>query len=541
MLYRYRYHLCFLALLIVTCANLSIDIMEVDAAQYASISSEMAETGNYLQVYHNGDDYLDKPPLLFWLSSVSISVFGNTNIGYKLPAVIILWLGLWATYLFGRLWYDKRTGIFAALIMGSTQAFHLMTNDVRTDGLLTSFVMFAVYFLSLYLKKEKISSLIVSGLFIGTAMLAKGPIGFIIPVVAIGGHLLMTRQWKKIFDWRWLLVLPVIMIVLAPMLYGLYTQFDLHPEKEAYGIKSPSGIGFYFWTQSFGRITGENEWQNDTSFFYFFQTILWDLAPWVLLFIPALIFKVSNVFRRNTIDNEKPEWMTLFGFIVPFIALSFSNYKLPHYIFPLFPFAAVMIAHLVITHAKRITIWFQSFYLLLLHVFIILAFVIVVWVFKPYNYFILIIMILMYGLLWPLRKINDVADRLVLCTIFVAVYFQLALSFSFYPNLLKYQSTSEAGKMIAAANPNEVYWHYKHGHALDYYAGKQIPKLTEENVFDLPTGAWVYTNEEGLSTLNNYKIIKEFDDYAVTRLSRSFIDPERRRSVVKNTYLIEGL
>ena len=515
--------------------------MEVDAAQYASISSEMAETGNYLQVYHNGDDYLDKPPLLFWLSSVSISVFGNTNIGYKLPAVIILWLGLWATYLFGRLWYDKRTGIYAALIMGSTQAFHLMTNDVRTDGLLTSFVMFAVYFLSLYLKKEKISSLIVGGLFIGAAMLAKGPIGFIIPVVAIGGHLLMTKQWKKLFDWRWLLVLPVILIVLAPMLYGLYTQFDLHPEKEAYGIKSPSGIGFYFWTQSFGRITGENEWQNDTSFFYFFQTILWDLAPWILLFIPALILRIRNVFRRNTIENEKPEWITLFGFAVPFLALSFSNYKLPHYIFPLFPFAAVMIADFIVKHSKQITTFFQTFYLFILNIFVIMAFVVVVWVFNAYNPFIIMIMIFSYGLFWLLRKINDVSDRLVLCTFFVAMFLQLTLSFSFYPNLLKYQSTSQAGKMIKEAKPAAVYWHHKHGHALDYYAGQQIQKLSEENAYYLPTGAWIFTNEEGLSTLNNYKIIKEFDDYAVTRLSPKFIDPDRRKFVVKKAYLIEGM
>ena len=109
-------------------------------------------------------------------------------------------------------------------------------------------------------------------------MLAKGPIGFIIPVIAIGFHLLITKQWKKLFDWHWLLVLPVVLIVLAPMLYGLYTQFDLHPEKEAYGIKGPSGIEFFFWTQSFGRITGESEWQNETSFFYFFQTILCDFA-----------------------------------------------------------------------------------------------------------------------------------------------------------------------------------------------------------------------------------------------------------------------
>ena len=48
-----------------------VDVMEVDAAQYASMSQEMLQTGEFLQVHHRYQDYLDKPPLLFWLSSIS--------------------------------------------------------------------------------------------------------------------------------------------------------------------------------------------------------------------------------------------------------------------------------------------------------------------------------------------------------------------------------------------------------------------------------------------------------------------------------------
>ena len=51
-----------------------IDIMEIDAAQYASISQEMLQTGDYLQVHHRHADYLDKPPLLFWLTSFSFKL-----------------------------------------------------------------------------------------------------------------------------------------------------------------------------------------------------------------------------------------------------------------------------------------------------------------------------------------------------------------------------------------------------------------------------------------------------------------------------------
>jgi 4-amino-4-deoxy-L-arabinose transferase-like glycosyltransferase len=54
-------------LLFVAIAGLFLDVMDVDAAQYASIALEMTQNGSWLQVMHRGTDYLDKPPLLFWL------------------------------------------------------------------------------------------------------------------------------------------------------------------------------------------------------------------------------------------------------------------------------------------------------------------------------------------------------------------------------------------------------------------------------------------------------------------------------------------
>ena len=45
-----------------------VDIMEVDAGQYASMSLEMLKSGDYLHLVDRGQDYLDKPPLIFWMS-----------------------------------------------------------------------------------------------------------------------------------------------------------------------------------------------------------------------------------------------------------------------------------------------------------------------------------------------------------------------------------------------------------------------------------------------------------------------------------------
>ena len=69
----------FLFVCIVYLTGFGIDVMDIDAAQYASMSREMLTSGHYLQLYDMGKDYLDKPPFLFWVSSLSMRFFGATN------------------------------------------------------------------------------------------------------------------------------------------------------------------------------------------------------------------------------------------------------------------------------------------------------------------------------------------------------------------------------------------------------------------------------------------------------------------------------
>jgi len=540
LIYKYRYQIFFGLILLGYSFNLFIDVMEIDAAQYAAISREMAETGNYLHVYHRGQDYLDKPPLLFWMASMSIGIFGNTSFAYKLFPCLMLILGLWATYRFAALWYDQRTGVIASLLLGTTQAFHLMSNDVRTDGLLTSFVILSVWLGSLYLKGKKILHLCLAGMCLGGAMLAKGPIGLIIPVMAIGGHLLITRQWKKIINPAWLILLFVIVLVLTPMCYGLYTQFDLHPEKEVYGLKGPSGLGFYFWTQSFGRITGDLAWSNNTPWYYFLQTILWDLQPWILLLIPAFWNKLKTLWGNISNFSFHQEWITLSGFMLAFIALSFSKYKLPHYIFPLFPFAAVMISAYLVRYAKQLPKWMEVIQLVLIHLLLLASLLMMFWVFPIDNVWLPALWVLLYACVWWWRvNARDVTDRWVLPSLMGMFIFQLVLSLHFYPQLLQYQASSQAGKFIALHQPERVYWHDKYGFALDYYSDRIIPNAFGPPVDVLPLGTWIYVSDAAVATMPPHKVIKEFDDFKVSNLNAKFLNPKTRHEKVKKMYLIE--
>jgi 4-amino-4-deoxy-L-arabinose transferase-like glycosyltransferase len=539
-LYINRYFIFAVLIVLGYVCCLSIDVMEIDAAQYAGISREMAETGNYLQVHFRGNDYLDKPPLLFWISSLGISLFGNTSLAYKLFPVFLLIIGLYATYRFASLWYDHRTGMLAALIVGSTQAFALMSNDVRTDGLLTTFVILSTWLLSAFVKHRKKIFLLLAGLSLGAAMLAKGPIGFFIPILAVGGHLLFTRQWKRIVDPSWLLVIPVIALVLAPMCYGLYMQFDMHPEKEVYGLKGPSGLRFFFWTQSFGRITGESQWDNNAPWYYFLQTMPWDLQPWLLIFIPVLWYSFKKVLTIRKQETTDVEYISFFGFVIPLIALSFSGYKLPHYVFPLFPFAAVMIADWMVRFASQLPRWLEIVQLGVIHVLAIASILIMAWVFPVQSFWLPLLWLIMMLSIWYWRKhAVDAADRWILPSLMGILAFQFVLSLHFYPQLLKYQAGSQAGKYIHHENPAHVYWYDEYDFALDYYADRIVPNAYGAAIDSVPPGSWIYVTEKSLPALPANKLLKSFDHFPPSRLSMKFLNPATRGEKIQKMFLVE--
>ncbi|MBE0649679.1 MAG: glycosyltransferase family 39 protein [Bacteroidales bacterium] len=540
----HKYKILFIGIGIIFFLYMFVDIMEIDAAQYALISMEMSITKSFLHVYQLGLDYLDKPPLLFWLSSLSFMILGVSNFAYKLPAILVAILGIYSTYRFAKLWYSRQTAVFAALILATSQAMFLMVNDIRTDVILLGFTMFAFWQLSEYLEKRKWLNLILSAVGIGGAMLAKGPLGIMIPALAFGSEFILKRQWKNILKYQWLVLLVIVAIILLPMCYGLYTQFDMHPEKVVYGLKGPSGIDFYFWTQSFGRITGQNYWKNSAGYFYFFHTILWDFQPWIFLFIPALLLKLGKIIYQKFKGSSSEEYITLAGFVLPFIAFSFSRYKLPHYLYVLFPFASIITADFIVRvkdHWKQILGKVQFG---IIHFFWLLIIVGLLFVFPPKNFLLPLGLLLLYIIfIFAFRKIKEPGEKIIIPTVIAAVAFNLLLAVNFYPNLLKYQAGSQAGHYVVENNipVSKIVQLDNPSFSFDFYSRDIAPPDTTLN--NLKKGDWLFVDETELARVKahqlKFEVVKEFPSFRVTGLNKTFLYRKTRNQSLKKRYIIK--
>ena len=519
-----NFYLVSLALFAISFIALFIPIMEVDATQYASMSLEMWQNKSWLQVSDLGEAYLDKPPLLFWLSSASIALFGNQTWAFKLPSFIMAWASVYFLYRLCLVYYHVGIAQLAALCYAGSVAFILFTNDIRTDTLMISFVVLATWQLALYLENLKFIHLFWASIGMGFALLAKGPIGMLVPLLAIGPHFLLQQKWRALFKWQVILVPLIILLVLSPMLLGLYEQWGMH------------GIRFFFWEQSFGRITGENVWQNDATHFYFLHNIAW-------AFIPFTIFLVLALLARFRHFNKQVEYISLFGLLLPFIALSFSHYKLPHYIYVVIPFAAMLVAKYLyddIYHKSKLDLLVSSLQIIILFA-LALTGVMLLYFFDGYAWLLLYV-ILIVGLVYYYKVQDNFKAFLLQASFLVFMIITLILNAFAYPHLLQYQSSSEAAFYIAQNNPQNLPVYQKNiwWRGFHYYSGGQVPEFSAERL-NAHEEVIVFADEEAYEDLKNQYtliVLNKLPQFSVTRLSIAFLNPKTRESKLDYTYIL---
>ena len=526
-------------ILLIHVNNLFLDIMKIDAAQYASISLEMLQNHSYLQVYDLQSDYLDKPPFLFWVSSWSMNALGIYNFAYKIGAFLFLLLSLVAIFKFTSLYYNQKIAKNAVIVFATCQAFFLMSNDVRTDGLLTSCVIIAIWLIAEYWHKNKLIYLFFAAVFTAFAMMAKGPIGIIAVLMPVGLHLLYQKQWNKIFNLSWLLYVFIVAVLLIPMSYGLYTQFDLHPEKIISGKTHQSGLYFYYWLQSFGRITGENVWDNGLPWHFFIGSISWDFFPWILILYAGLFVQIKKVV---TAKNQKvTEIITLTGFILLFALLSLSKYKLPHYIFVTLPFASIICAVYIDKLTQKQQLIWERIYFAFGVLVAILITIYPLFFFTEVNYLNYLLIGLQLFLLLKLKKlpINGIF-RLVGYVIVLNVF----LSFVFYPKLLTFQADAMAGKWFYENKPKDkVNFVNEKSHLFNFYTkNSKQQSISIKDLGSIHESCWLYTNGDNLSEIQKTKTIletKKFADYPITRLKLGFLLESKRPEMLKYNYLLK--
>ncbi len=299
----------------------SFGLWEPDEARYAEIAREMLQSGNLLVPHLNYVAYVEKPPLLYWLTALSFWIFGVSEFAARLPVALSAIAGILATYVFALRALGRRHAILAAAILATTPLYALMAQVLTTDMILTALVTVATFALYLHWN-EGGRWCWIAYVAMGLAVMTKGPVGAAIPILSTLLWLALNRELGgAIAKFRVIPGLLLTLLIAAPWFVAIT-------------IREPGFADFYFVGEHLRRAF-QTDYSHNEAFYFYVPVLAVGLLPWSLL-VPFLTWRSAP---RN---QARSFCIVAAGFTV--VAFSCASAKLIPYILPAVPSLAVLIA-----------------------------------------------------------------------------------------------------------------------------------------------------------------------------------------------------
>ncbi|MDE1208078.1 ArnT family glycosyltransferase [Tenacibaculum larymnensis] len=520
--------------------GLFIPLMANDSAQHATMSMRMYLSDNFFELLKGPNPYLDKPHMHFWLSAISFKIFGLHEWAYRLPALLFTILGAYSVYQLTKKLYSKSVAHFGSLIFLTSQSIILANHDVRTDAVLTGATIFAIWQLFEYVSTKKLISIILGAIGMGISFSTKGFYGVGIICFAIFSHIIYTKKFNVIFSYKVLIGLFAFFLSITPVVYAYYVQFGM------------DGVNFILWSQNVERITATGFKQNSPDYFFFFHSLLWTFLPWAFLMYYGLFYQIKKLVKNKFKSVQDIELLTLGGVLITLLIISFSKFKLPHYLNPLLALFSVFTAGVLYNLQKdnqqktlKIFVGFVYFMTIVLTIAVVL---ILCFTFNTPSILTFIIScILFLVLLFSLIQKENLSKKIVINSVLLMVFINVVLNTYFYPELLQYQGGIKLATIVNqndSINIEDVYF-YENDYSwpLDFYTERNTPHITKEELKNINKDVWIVIRNIPLEKVEEDGfIIKEkhrVDHFRVTRLSLKFLNPKTRDSKLGDAYLLK--
>jgi len=323
-------------------ASGSLPLTGPDEPRYASIGRAMLESGDYVTPRLAGQPWFEKPALTYWLMAVSYRIFGINEFAARFPSILLALLAILAIYFTAERFISPQAALVGALSLETSVGFIVFSRAAATDMILTATLAFA---LCAFLLSEQAAQVGESSarlidrrwfwlfLFyfsIGLTILAKGLAGIALGGGIIGLYLIIVgRLWR--FLGLHILWGAVVVLAVSATWYGPVIARHGYPF-----------IQEFFIQHHFARYT-TNKYHHPGPFYYYVIAIIVAVFPFsFLLPISVWRFRARDYFKESL--NQQNSWriFALLWTLFPVIFFSFSGSKLPAYILPAVPGAALL-------------------------------------------------------------------------------------------------------------------------------------------------------------------------------------------------------
>ena len=179
----------------------NMHLFDWDEINFAESAREMLVSHNYLTVQIDFKPFWEKPPLFIWFQVLSMKLFGINEFAARFPNAMCGVFTLLSVYNHGKKLYDSKFGLTWVLMYSCSILPYLYFKSGIIDPWFNLFIFNGVAFFVYYIQEltersgnaRQIRFLIISAIFIGLAVLTKGPVAFLIFCIALVVFVLLIR------------------------------------------------------------------------------------------------------------------------------------------------------------------------------------------------------------------------------------------------------------------------------------------------------------------------------------------------------------
>lgn len=347
-----------LAILLLFVGLGSMGLTDRDEGRNAEAGREMFETGNWVSPTFNYEPRFAKPVFVYWLMSLSYHAFGVSEWTARLPSAVFGVGLILMQYLFLSTLRGPTVGLLGALMLLLNIEIIGLSRMALTDSVLMFFTTASLYGFWLGMRGTGAQRRWLWLFYIGMAVatLTKGPVGFLVPLVTVVLYLAITSRWRQFWETGYPVAGTLALIALAAPWYVV--MWTIHGQ-EYLTIAQAHTVG---------RFLSPMEGHSFTILFYI-PVLLLGFFPWSG-WLPFAWYQAYKSWREargerlKASEQEAPaqsspdpvpltsslpaprelEWFAAAWVVGVFVFFTLSSTRLPHYIGPLFPAAAILAA-----------------------------------------------------------------------------------------------------------------------------------------------------------------------------------------------------
>ena len=163
------------------------------SAATINLSPQEAYYWNYAM--HPALSYLDHPPMVAWVIRAGTLLLGKSEIGVRIGGLCLVVVSIWLINALGRLWFSRRAGLWAALLLAVIPVYCVYGATITPDVPLICFWLLTIYLVSIAVLKDRPSAWYGAGAALGFAMLSKYTALFLVPSALL--FLIADRAHRK--------------------------------------------------------------------------------------------------------------------------------------------------------------------------------------------------------------------------------------------------------------------------------------------------------------------------------------------------------